>query len=400
MRKFPHWLRWILIYLAVWIVIFGLFTIQMQISTTQEWSEAIKHSLAQWGAWILLAPAIMWFTIRFSLHGTNRSLRNVGIHIVLSLLIGILADQLSKSVFRPEPANASVERQAMRGPDRPPPGRNWPGGPDFSRQLPPGERPPPPGRGRPGHTERAETAFTRLTKRLHISLPLYWTIVGIQSVLLFGRQLRQRELQTLELQSKLTQAQLDTLRLQLQPHFLFNALNAIATLVHRDADKADEMLGNLSKLLRGVLEERDANVVTLSKELSLLNAYVSIEQVRFGDRVQYAEQIAADCLQARIPTLLLQPLVENAIRHGLEPLGKPGNIWLAVERRDQQIRIRIEDDGVGRHGTNSKGWGIGLANAETRLETLYGSGNFQLELTDREGGGTSLHITFPFEEES
>ena len=157
------------------------------------------------------------------------------------------------------------------------------------------------------------------------------------------------------------------------------------------------MIGNLSTLLRSVLDEKHTNELPLSRELELLAAYMSIEQMRFGNRVQFEKNVENTCLQARVPTLLLQPIVENAVRHGLEPLGKPGTIWLKVRKADHRLQILVEDDGVGRQEAAPKGWGIGLSNAEARLEALYGIDGFALTLADREGGGTVVSIEFPFE---
>lgn len=222
-------------------------------------------------------------------------------------------------------------------------------------------------------------------------------MAGIHSALLFSQQLRRRDREKLELESKLTKARLETLKLQLQPHFLFNALNAVSTLLHRDAKRADRMIGELSTLLRGVLEDQHADLISLTREAKLVEAYASIEQLRFGDRVNFDFQFDTDCQSALVPPMLLQPLVENAVRHGIEPLGTPGTVWLIVEKKDARLSIRIEDDGIGRNNSETKGWGIGLSNAEARLDALFDKA-YELTLDDRQGGGTVVTIELPFRE--
>lgn len=145
-----------------------------------------------------------------------------------------------------------------------------------------------------------------------IWLPIYWILVAAKTLEHSNRRLQQREREALALKSRLVQAQLDSLKLQLRPHFLFNALNAISTLVHRDPDKADDMIGNLGFLLRRVIDQEKDDVVPLNEELELLNAYVAIEQIRFGDRFQYQDKVGAEYRLAQLPIMVLQPIVLNA----------------------------------------------------------------------------------------
>lgn len=227
-------------------------------------------------------------------------------------------------------------------------------------------------------------------------MPTYLALLGIHSIILFGAQLRMRERQSLELQAKLTQSRLDTLKLQLQPHFLFNTLNAISTLLHREPKTADSMIGDLSTLLRGVLEERGSNEIALSRELALLGAYVSIERMRFSDRLSYEQQIAPECLPARVPTLLLQPIVENAVRYGIEPLGSPATITLAAKKQGDRLILCVADDGLGRAQEQGSGMGIGLSNAAARLDAMFGAGGYSLKMDHKEGGGTTVTTDLPF----
>jgi LytS/YehU family sensor histidine kinase len=221
----------------------------------------------------------------------------------------------------------------------------------------------------------------------------------MQSYRLMRKRLAEKDRQALELKHRLSQSQLDTLKWQLQPHFLFNTLNAIAGLIHEDPDKADTMVCQLSVLLRGVLEEHEAQQVSLKRELELLRAYLAIEQVRFDDRFQVVENIDPACLELLVPVLLLQPLVENAIRHGLAPRSGKGTLHLSASRNGKQLSLSIEDDGIGPESRDStptaKGFGIGLANAQARLEALFGPRGFQLQMGSRAKGGTRVTIDLP-----
>lgn len=228
-------------------------------------------------------------------------------------------------------------------------------------------------------------------------LPVYWALVILRCFLLTAKGLRDRERQAIKLEAKLTESRLDTLKLQLQPHFLFNTLNATAELVHSDPNKADEIICQLSTLLRAVLDERDTQEVSLHRELELLRAYVAIETVRFGDRLRFEEDIDPNCLHAYVPVLLLQPIVENSVRHGIEPLDRPGSIWISIKRSQDKLIIAVSDDGRGRQvGDKAKGWGIGLKNATARLAALHAETGFDLDAKDREGGGTVITISLPF----
>ncbi len=157
------------------------------------------------------------------------------------------------------------------------------------------------------------------------------------------------------------------------------------------------MICQLSTLLRAVLDESETQQVSLSRELELLRAYVAIESVRFGERLNFHEEIESGCSMAYVPVLFLQPLVENSVRHGIEPLDRPGNIWVSIMRHGESLRILISDDGQGRHAASqSTGWGIGLKNANARLAALHAEDGFEITMDDRQGGGTTITILFPF----
>lgn len=199
--------------------------------------------------------------------------------------------------------------------------------------------------------------------------------------------------------TRLVQAELDTLKLQLSPHFLFNALNSAIALIGSDRLAAERMVSELSEFLRLVLSGSMEHEVPLERELELLDRYLQIQRVRFQDKLNVVFEVGDDARRAMVPSLLLQPLVENAIRHGISPRAMPGRVWVTAHRSGETLEIQVLDDGVGpsarRSRERSRGTGLGLANTATRLIHLYGD-NHEFEAGPREGGGFSVRLAVPF----
>ncbi len=389
-------LRGAAVFVAVWGAITALFTLQLHLGADLPLAESFVRTVCRWLPWVLLTPVVFWLTAQFPFKGVEHLPKHGSIHAVASILIALFAQFLFDAIGKP--VEETLIQPASQD-DRPAhfhPGDAHPPFPPDHRPPPHDQAPPPPFEHHPG-PHRPRSFLADAATHLPRNLPTYWALMGIQSALLFGRQLRRRERQALELEAKLTQSQLDALKLQLQPHFLFNTLNAISTLVYRDPKTADRTIGNLSTLLRAVLEDKNANKLPLSRELQLLDAYMNIEAMRFEERVQFEQTIDSDCRAALLPPLLLQPIVENAVRHGLEPLGAPGVVRLTASQVDGRLSLVVEDNGVGPAGNKAKGWGIGLSNAEARLQALYGPDRFSLELKERPEGGTRVTIELPFE---
>lgn len=199
--------------------------------------------------------------------------------------------------------------------------------------------------------------------------------------------------------TRLVQAELDTLKLQLSPHFLFNALNSAVALIGSDRLAAERMVSELSDFLRLVLSGSMEHEVPLERELELLERYLRIQRVRFPDKLGVQFDISDEARRALVPSLLLQPLVENAIRHGISPRATPGHVWVSAHRHGESLGIEVIDDGVGpsarRSRERSRGTGLGLANTATRLIHLYGD-RHQFEAGAREGGGFAVKLVLPF----
>jgi signal transduction histidine kinase len=221
-----------------------------------------------------------------------------------------------------------------------------------------------------------------------------WLVVGVAHALFFSERARERERQTARLQAQLTDARLAALSSQLNPHFLFNALNSIAELVHRDADAADSMIVGLSALLRSSLENAGSQEVPLAEELRLLGYYLDIEKIRLGERLRVEWLVAPEAQQALVPPLLLQPLVENAVRHGISRRLSPGRIVVRARRERGELVLEVQDDG-GELASGKEGFGIGLATTYGRLEAMYGEQG-RLQLQSEPGGGTTARLTLPF----
>lgn len=216
---------------------------------------------------------------------------------------------------------------------------------------------------------------------------LYWAFVGVSH--LMAEQGRRAELQR-----ELAVAELNALRAQLQPHFLFNTLNSISELMHVDVDAAEQMTAALSDLLRFSLDRQEAQEIALRDELEMLDVYLRIQQVRFSDSVTIERAIEGDTLDALVPSLLLQPMVENAFRHGLSRRRQQGRVRVEARRVNGHVRLEIADNGVGLPPGGLRE-GIGLHNTRVRLEQLYGSEQ-TLTLTPAQGGGLRVVMTFPY----
>lgn len=232
---------------------------------------------------------------------------------------------------------------------------------------------------------------------------LYWMVLLISFGAERQRQLRERQLSAAQLETQLAQADLQALKMQLHPHFLFNALNTIGSLVRTgDRDNAVRVVAGLGDLLRRVLDGASRQEVPLKHELDFVRSYLAIEQARFRDRLRVAISVDDDTLDARVPHLILQPLVENAIRHGIAPRAAVGSLTIGARRIGDRLHLLVRDDGPGidervadGNGDGARA-GIGLANTRARLERLHGT-NFTLEVCNAVDGGLEARIELPFE---
>src|SRR5215813_251462 len=231
----------------------------------------------------------------------------------------------------------------------------------------------------------------------YIDLIIALLIVIAVHALLYYQSFRASELAQSSLKTQLAQAQLRALKMQLHPHFLFNTLHSISSLVLEDAPKANSMIARLGDFLRLTLDHADHELVTLKEETEFLRAYLDIEQVRFGDRLEVAFEMEPMTLSAQVPHLILQPVVENAIQHAVAPRTAQSHIDIKAQRLDGLLRLEVKDNGPGIASKSNllELRGVGLNNVRARLNQVYGS-NFQFELTNGAEGGLTVTMEIPF----
>jgi signal transduction histidine kinase len=251
--------------------------------------------------------------------------------------------------------------------------------------------------GAPGFNAGWGATYARLLATAFLpSLAVYWVLVGAVQLLRLQRAVHERERRHLSLEAQLAEARLLALKSQLQPHFLFNTLNSIAVLIGDDPAAARHMLQLLCGLLRKMLDNDGSREVALREELEFIASYLEIEQIRFADRLSYQVDASPAVMQARVPSLVLQPLVENAIRHGVARRARPGRIVISARAEDGMLRLAVSDNGAGL-GRHMK-WGIGLSNTRARLQQMFGA-NHALAIGDNPDGGTLVSLAIPLQED-
>ncbi len=319
------------------------------------WLDSAKLAATQWYPWAILSIGIYWVN-RLLPFRSDALLRRLLVHIPLSLLFGVAYTYLNDLLTRL--LNAPMETV-------------WLGATFFE-------------------------TVTRVIYRLGVFV--YWSIAAIFMALDYQSDLKDQEIRSAELERLLAEARLATLRSQLDPHFLFNTLNSISAYVESAPRDARLMLEQLGDLLRLSLEHADEQEVPLERELMFVDRYMQLQLVRFAGRLDVQMRVNDDVLTAAVPTFLLQPLVENAIRHGVSKLPTAGLIEVSVWRDNETLRVRVRDNGAG----VPPGWtldqhvGVGLGKTRARLEQLYGKGAFSLQLTSSTGTGACVDVTMPY----
>jgi sensor histidine kinase YesM len=234
--------------------------------------------------------------------------------------------------------------------------------------------------------------------QFHIQVATFWVILGIGAAFEYYGKYRERELRASQLESRLAQSQLEVLRMQLQPHFLFNTLHTISAFMQEgQIEDADRMISRLSDLLRLALESGGVQEVPLRQEMDFLRRYLEIQQIRFQDQLRVELHVPDELLDARVPSLILQPLVENAIKHGVTPRAEGGQVTLSIARDDGRLRVSVRDDGPGippDDGASARGSGVGLANTRARLEQLYGDRQ-RFSVGNHPDGGALIELVIP-----
>jgi signal transduction histidine kinase len=249
--------------------------------------------------------------------------------------------------------------------------------------------------------EPSAVSWTTFVQRSYLmnldwALMTYSAIVGLSYALAYYRESQARAVKAANLEARLAEARLKTLEAELHPHFLFNTLHAISALITTRPDSADRMISRLSDLLRITFDRSGAVVVPLHEEIEFLEKYLEIEQTRFQDRLTVRYEIDPDTLDAEVPRMLLQPLVENAIKHGIAPRSGAGTILISARQDGDVLRLEVDDDGVGLSGATRARLraGVGLSNTRARLECLYGPAQ-GIDFSDG-SNGLAVRLHFPF----
>jgi two-component system, LytTR family, sensor kinase len=356
--------------LVLWGSLVLLFAAPLALTNRVSWRQAVNFGGSFWALWLLFLPVVTWLAFRFPIE-RKKLLRNVGLHLLACLLIVGTNRATFRALSRAFPPVALSPPLSER------PGRA------------PEPRAPAPG------PPNALGVFFGL--RAALDVLVYGALMGVCQAVTNFRSSQERERRAAELEARLTRAQLQALRMQINPHFLFNTLNSIAALVYVNPRAADEMLGDLSELLRRSLELMEEQELPLGQELELIGAYLSIEQKRFGERLRLEQNVPADLLKALVPALILQPVVENAIRHGIEPRRGPGLISIEAKQENNHLHLSVRDDGRGLSSLDVNGSGrrgIGLANTKARLQGLYGQ-NQSFSFGKAEPRGCRVDIRLP-----
>jgi sensor histidine kinase YesM len=323
-------------------------------------SDALRLNLVQFYLWAILSPLIFRFSRRFPIEFRPLNLRNLLLHFPALISFAGIHQAIHLAIL-------------------------W------------------------SITTRLRREFPSLTDFYHayfgfgfyIDLIIASLIVIAVHALLYYQNFRASELVQSSLKTQLAQAQLRALKMQLHPHFLFNTLHSISSLVLEDPPKANSMIARLGDFLRLTLENSDQQLVTLKEETEFLRCYLEIEQVRFGDRLTVTFEIEPVTLSARVPHLILQPVVENAIQHAIAPRATRGQINIEAKRRNSSLRLEVKDNGQGiaSNGDLLGREGVGLSNVRARLDQIYGP-DFRFELTNRKDGGLTVLMEIPFQREA
>jgi two-component sensor histidine kinase len=348
--------------------------------------QALLVGVSDWYIWAALTPFVL-LAVRYCPLGQRSWPINLFLHGVLSVLCATLVVQLMVPVLERIQIATDVPQPAKTRHGSDPAVANEDPAP-LPSPLPP-----------PSRWAGDELGLRLMGVRFAVYLLVYWTIVGVGHALAYYRKYREREMHALVLESRLSQAQLQMLKMQLQPHFLFNTLNAISALMHQDVELADQMLARLAQLLRATLESSGSQEVPLKQELEFVELYLEIEQARFGPRLVVNMEADAETMDACVPNLILQPLVENAVRHGIAPRPERGHIDIRARRENEKLHVEIMDDGPGLPADPSGGKreGVGLSNARARLQQMYGDAH-KFTLSNRAGGGVIVTLCVPFRE--
>ena len=345
------WARWVIIW-GVWTLIGLVFASQFYFAAYRsdrpvEWSYSIYLQMTWSYLWALVTPLVLWLASRFPIERHNWG-RNLLVHTIASLVLSTFVTWSGHLILYLN--------------------YGW----------------------RTGTPYPVDRAIRFVIGNFSEGIGIYLLIAIIAYAFSYYNRYRKGELRATQLEAQLSQAQLQALKMQLHPHFLFNTLHSISALLNRDTESARKMITRLGDFLRLTLENSGTQEVTLKQEIEFLKCYLEIERIRFQDRLTTRVEVDAEALDSKVPNLILQPIVENAIRHGIAPRSTAGRITIQAKQANGLLRIQVRDNGPGlpvnRKDENLFKKGLGLANTQSRLERLYGSAHLFELVNDPDGG--------------
>jgi len=339
-----------------WLVLITIMSTQIAVAGQElTWQEALWRSVLSWTVWALLVPFIIKADQWLPLSRDSLFLR-WAIHVPLSLFFTTVKQLLVGDVI-PLFVNAGPERML-------------------------------------------DSLSASFKGTFQANVVAYWIVIFLYNIYEYERQLKESKIRTAELERLASQARLEILRAQLQPHFLFNALNTISAHVERNPHLSQYMLDELEGLLRLGLEHSDEQEVPLAQEIAFVKHYLAIQKARFEDWLAATVVADPDIMDALVPTFILQPLVENAVHYGISSTAKRGTVEVRAWRDGGQLRMVVQDDGPGLppDWDPDKSAGIGISNTRERLRQMYGDGNQAFEIFSEPGKGLRVVLSMPFHE--
>jgi two-component system LytT family sensor kinase len=353
-------------HLGQWLIALGLWLLIVLLYSTRttpppnfkgSWPDMLKFTAGDWFIWVLFAPAIIHLDRRLPV-ARGALLQRLLYHIPLCLLVTSFATYGRWVIM------------FMLG---------------FSGLI--GSSPLP-----------FDVLRESWNGFFHFYFLIYWAIVGVFVAFDHNNLLKEREIKTAELERLLSEAHLETLRNQMHPHFLFNALNTISAHVENNPRAARRMLEQLGELLRFSLDYAEDQEIPLSEEMIFIDRYLALQKARFEERLEVTVSVVPETLAAMVPTFILEHLVENAIRHGIAPRSQKGVMEIQTKKEKDRLHLSVRDNGPGLppNWNVEKSAGIGISNMRERLRCLYGEENFTFNITNAEGGGVLAELLLPF----
>jgi len=342
---------------ALWTAIASVFAIQWYTYDSLHghvgpWHQYLRWAVEQWYTWAAISPLTLWLAAKRPIH-PRRLWQSLTLHVIASILIALIAIYIQAVLSH----FLNTEKWLVR---------------DYVALY--------------------------LTKDVAINIATYWALTGLAQTLFYYRENTNRQLRETQLEKQLAQAQLQVLRMQLQPHFLFNTLHAIGSLIHEDPTSAEQMLLDLSSLLRVFLDRESFQHIPLQRELHLVDLYLSIQRIRFRDRLIVQSHIAPETVHCSVPSLILQPIVENAIVHGIAKNPGQDAIEITTALEHGQLVVEISNSNSllpNELQSNGGGSGVGLSNTRQRLAQIY-DGSASLSISARSPRGVVCRIVMPF----